>query len=67
MLDTLKVVAATATIIGIISGFLERWYAPDTLVTEQSPTYPEFLKWIGWLLASVGALAYIVIDYIGKG
>jgi hypothetical protein len=67
MLDTLKVIAATATIIGIISGFLERWYAPDTLITEQSPNYPAFLKWIGWLLASVGALAYIVIDHIGRG
>ena len=66
MLETLKVIAATATLIGIISGFLERWYAPDTLVTEQSPNYPEFLKWIGWLLASLGAIAYIVIDYFGK-
>lgn len=66
MLDTLKVIAATATLIGIISGFLERWYAPDTLVTEQSPNYPEFLKLIGWLLASLGAIAYIVIDYFGR-
>lgn len=66
MLDTLKVIAATATLIGIISGLLERWYAPDTLVTEQSPNYPEFLKLIGWLLASLGAIAYIVIDYFGR-
>jgi hypothetical protein len=66
MLDNLKIIAATAPIIGIISGFLERWYAPDTLVTEQSPHYPKFLKWIGWLLASLGAIAYIVIDYFEK-
>ena len=66
MQDTLKIIAATATIIGIIFGFLERWYAPDTLVTEQSANYPGFLKWLGWLLASLGAIAYIVIDYFGK-
>jgi hypothetical protein len=36
------------------------------LVTEQSSNYPKFLKWIGWLLASLGAIAYIVIDYFGK-
>ncbi len=53
MLDTLKAVAATATTIGIISGFLECWHASDTLVTEQSPNYPEFLRWIGRQLASV--------------
>ena len=66
MLDTLKVIAATATLSGSISGSLERWHAPDTLVTEQSPNYPEFLKLIGWLLASLGAIAYIVIDYFGR-
>lgn len=45
---------------------LERWYAPDIPVTEQSSNYPEFLKWLGWLLASLGAIAYIVIDCFGK-
>ena len=52
MQDTLKIIAATATIIGIIFGFFERWYAPDTLVTEQSPNYPEFLK-VAWLAAGL--------------
>ena len=66
MLRTLKAIAATATIIGIIFGFLERWYSPDVLVTERSPNYPEFLKWLGWLLASLGAIAYIVLDYLGR-
>jgi hypothetical protein len=65
MLDTLKVIAATATIIGIVFSFFERWYAPDVLVTEQSTNYPEALKWLGWLLASFGAIAYMVIDYLG--
>jgi hypothetical protein len=66
MIDTLKVIAATATIIGIVFGFFERWYSPDILVTEQSPNYPQLLKWLGWLLASAGAIAYIAIDFVMK-
>ena len=66
MLTNLKIIAATAAIIGIILGFFERWYVPDVLVTEQSPKYPELLRRLGWLLASVGAIGYIVLDYPGK-
>jgi hypothetical protein len=62
----LKVVAATATIIGIILSFLEHWFAPNVLVTEDSPNYPNALRWLGWLLASAGAVAYIVIDFLSK-
>jgi len=60
-MDALNVVAATATIIGIIFGFFEKWYAPYTRLLQSSLSYPEFLKWLEWLLTSAGAGAYIVL------
>jgi hypothetical protein len=60
-MDTLNVVAATATSIGIIFWFFEKWYAPYTRLLQSSPSYPEILKWLDWLLASAGAGAYIVL------
>ncbi len=66
MLTNLKIIAATAAIIGIILAFSERWYAPHVLVTEASPNYPELLRWVGWLLASGGAILYIFLDFVVK-
>ncbi len=41
--STLKIAAATASVIGILLGFFERWFSPTVLVTEDSPSYPEWL------------------------
>jgi len=66
MLTNLKIIAAAAAIIGIILGFFERWNAPHVLVTEESPNYPELLRWVVWLLASGGAILYIFLDFVVK-
>jgi hypothetical protein len=65
-MSALKIVAASVTLLGLILGFLERRYAPKTIVTEDSPNYPEWLAWLGWTLAGVGALAYVAIDLLAK-
>ncbi len=61
-----KLVAAFATILGLILGFLERKYAPNFRVTSDSPRYPRWLAWLGWTLAAVGAIAYIPVDFISQ-
>jgi hypothetical protein len=35
-------------------------------VTDDSPSYPEWLRWAGWILASAAAVAYIVVDVVGS-
>ena len=39
----LKIVAAVVTIVGLLLGFLERYFAPTRLITEDSPNYPDWL------------------------
>ena len=63
-LSNVKIIAASVTIIGLLLGFLERRYAPHVRVTEDSPRYPAWLAWLGWTLAAVGALGYIVLDFL---
>jgi multisubunit Na+/H+ antiporter MnhB subunit len=63
---TLKVVAAVVTIIGLVFGFLERYFAPNAIVTEDSPDYPRWLAWLGWVITALGILAYIVADFFSR-
>jgi hypothetical protein len=65
-MSALKIVAATTAVIGLILGFLERFFAPTAIVTENSPNYPGWLAWIGWIVTALGAVAYIAIDLISK-
>ena len=65
-MNTLKIVAATTTVIGLIFGFLERFFAPTAIITENSPNYPTWLAWTGWIVTALGAVAYIAIDFISK-
>jgi hypothetical protein len=62
----LKIVAAAVTVIGLLFGFLERYFAPTVIVTEDSPNYPDWLKWFGWILTALGALAYVTIDWLSR-
>lgn len=64
--ETLKFIAATATVIGLLLGFLERRYAPTTIVTEDSPSYPVWLAWLGWIVAAAGSIGYIIVDFFSK-
>jgi hypothetical protein len=53
----IKIIAAVVTIIGLLLGFLERYFAPSALITEDSPNYPDWLAWLGWILTALGVLA----------
>jgi hypothetical protein len=63
----LKIVAATLVVVGIVVGFLELRYTPHTLLLESSPDRPRWLRTgIGWLLTSVTAILYIVLDFLAS-
>jgi hypothetical protein len=54
MIETLKIVAATVVVVGIVAGFLDPWYAPHHLLLESSPDRP---RWLGWLVRAHGRRA----------
>ena len=53
VMTSLKIVAGTLVVVGIVVGFIELGYAPHIL-----------LLGIRWLLTSVTAILYIVLDYL---
>ncbi len=60
----LKVAAGVALVLGVVMGFFSLLYAPHTLVLESSPPQASWLPWLSWIVASLSAIAYIVIDVI---
>jgi hypothetical protein len=62
----LKIVAAVVTIIGLVFGFLERYFKPSYLLLQSSANYPPWLAWLGWILTMLGVLAYIAIDWLSR-
>ena len=65
-LTALKIIAAVVTLIGLLLGFLERYFAPTRIITENSPNYPDWLAWFGWSLTAFGVLAYVAIDWLSR-
>jgi|GEM_PF-3273914 len=63
-ITALKVVLATLVAVGIVVGFTDLYYAPHTLAAESTPDRPWWLSWLGWLLASLSSVLYIVVDYL---
>jgi hypothetical protein len=47
-IQTLKIVAATLVVIGIVLGAINIIYAPDHLLLDGSPRQPSWLPWLGW-------------------
>jgi len=59
----IKVGAAVATVLGIIFGFLEKFFAPSHILQEGPASAPGWVGWPAWLLTPAGAIVYIVIDF----
>jgi len=57
----IKLVAGAVIVIGLIFGFIERFYAPTYLGT-QAPHAPGWVGWWGWIPLAVGSLAYFAAD-----
>ena len=59
----LKIIAATLTIIGAILSILDRIFTPDYLVFENSPSYPNFLRFLGLIFLIIPPIIYIGLDW----
>ena len=51
---SLKIIAGTLVVVGIVVGFIELRYAPHALLLQSSPDRPWWLPWgVGRLLTSI--------------
>lgn len=60
----IKAIAGTALVVALVIGFLERWFTPNYLVTEDSREIPPWIGWLGWILAALGTITYVAIDFV---
>jgi hypothetical protein len=60
--STIKVISGTVLFMGLVFGFIERYYAPNTLVTENSTILQGWVGWTGWVLSGVATVVYVLID-----
>jgi hypothetical protein len=59
-----KVISGTVLVIALIIGFFERWFRPSYLMLEESRSFPSWIAWLGWGLATLATLTYILVDFI---
>ena len=60
----IKVIAGTLLVIALTISFLERWFAPTHIVTEDSRSFPSWVGWFGWGLAALATILYVAVDLI---
>lgn len=62
--STIKLISGTVLFIGLVFGFIDRYYAPTAIVTENSTILPAWMGWIGWILPSAAAVVYVLMDFL---
>ncbi len=60
----LKVIAGTVLVIALIIGFLERVFRPSYLMLASSRSFPSWVGWLGWGMATFAGLTYFLVDFI---
>lgn len=60
----IRAISGSMLIVGLALTFVERRYAPNSLVTDDSTILPAWVGWTAYLFALVAALAYNVTDYV---
>ncbi len=63
-ISDLKLIAALLVMVGIALNFFSLRNEPHTPLLESSPEPSLLLKWGGWAVTSMSAIAYIVLDYL---
>ena len=63
---TIKIIAAFAMIFGIAYGLLDLIYQPHYLRIDGAKGLPNWLKWFGWIISSLGVFAYLLIDFYDR-
>jgi hypothetical protein len=59
-----KIIAGTLLFVGLIFGFIERRYAPNAIVTDDSTILPAWVGWSGWILSALATVAYVLMDIL---
>jgi len=61
---TIKIIAGTLAVVALAISFLQQWNSPSALVTEDSPSFPDWASWSSWALTAIGTLVYFGIDLL---
>ena len=59
----IRAISGTVLIVGLAFAFVERAYAPQTLVTDSSIILPPWAGWAGYWASLIAALTYNLTDY----
>ena len=59
MITSLKIIAGTLVVVGIVVGFIELRYAPHTLLRESSPDRPWWLPKGDWMASHLRHSDYV--------
>jgi len=62
----IKIVAAGAMIFGVLYGLVNLIYQPSYLLLDNVKGLPIWFKWFGWIISSLGVIAYLVIDFYDR-
>jgi hypothetical protein len=60
----IRAISGSVLIAGLVFTFIERRYAPNAIVTEDSTILPAWVGWLAYLLSLGAALAYNITDYV---
>jgi hypothetical protein len=63
-ISQLKTFAAFATLVGFFIAFVEKCSAPSHLLVEGPPPPPGWVGWLAMIFAFVGAVAYVLVDFL---
>ena len=58
----LKILAGILALVGAVVAVVGLIYEPDYLISEASPVFPFWVKWVGLLLASIAIGLNLVSD-----
>jgi len=61
-----KIIAAFAMIFGIVYGLLDLIYQPHYLRIDGVEGLPNWFKWFGWIISSLGVFSYLLIDFYDR-
>jgi hypothetical protein len=60
----IRAISGSLLIAGLAFAFVERRYAPNSFVTDDSTILPEWVGWSGYTLAFLAAVIYNITDYL---
>ena len=66
MINNLKIILGTITILCGVLQIFEKWNSPDYIIAESSKSFPEWLSWFTLILIVVSSIGYFIVDYMDR-